>query len=170
MKLQAQKKNLSFTIIFLYLECKLCCMAIEWNILPIFTLSCARANPTKKIVFIIFPLLAIKLVHFIVESNFSFLTTYKLSSLTPRIGNFWNIPVFLTVDRLSTFDRLSKMYRNIRLLIINFPGTFSRNYSKNQNSYGNAWAYNVHKELWGLDTVLKLFRLFWGGVGLGWCW
>ena len=51
-----------------------------------------------------------------------------------------NIRLLTKTGRLSAFQLLSKMYQNIWLLIINFPGTFSRTYLKNRNSYQNAWA------------------------------
>ena len=45
-----------------------------------------------------------------------------------------------TFDRqLSPFDRLSKMYQNIRLSVIGFPGIISRNYTEVRKPYRNAW-------------------------------
>ena len=51
-----------------------------------------------------------------------------------------NIWLLTKTGRLSAFRLLPKMYGNIWLSIINFPGTFSQNYLKNQNPYRNAWA------------------------------
>ena len=52
---------------------------------------------------------------------------------------YQNFRLLTENDGLSTFDRLSKMYRTIRSFIFTIGGTFSRNDSKTRNCYRNAW-------------------------------